>query len=655
MDLSRSSRALQSLLKRPAVSEATRASAQALLDLLDSSAASDAEWRDAVLDLAGQDSWEAVAASLCCAKERMTTDNSEMAIGLCNEHLHHTEARVRAEVANVLGSAAAALGLTVYDAMRDRLLESVETQMARAADTASAALGGTRVELDDTTGWKSLESSLLALRSLLEGLRRRGCEGAAAGGPVLLALRRDAERLCGLTKQLVSHQNRHVRQATYQMLDTIARSFRPVVDNPLPPAPEVRQSLPEASATTAGASVAPPPEEIAPEYLQTFQDTLPVGLGDNWSQVRYEASVATRSFMLGLTEQEREAYFATIMPPMCLNRHYLAEGVRLYSQMSWRLVYGNKGIPLLERYLGETVECYVQAAERDNHVVREAACAAIAELGLRLGKEALAPRVGSLLDALMVCFKDESWPVRDAACVSSGHFCFVFGPSTPDPPRNLEPAFRKQMLSYVKLLLPLWLKNLADPIWSVREGAAIALGRSCQAYAAAPMLMIVERACREIVQRFMKLKEQDYTEDKTKKAVDQQLFSCGSLAPKLKRGGCSDCDPQREAMPWEHADGALYLLRELSTPFPNLVVQLLPRLRLIVETAAPSELGGRQHPYLRRLRDTLWRVLLHVSHLQQSCRAAELPSSRAACRAPELHAELPSCRAPELPKRPSCL
>lgn len=35
-----------------------------------------------------------------------------------------------------------------------------------------------------------------------------------------------------------------------------------------------------------------------------------------------------------------------------------------------------------------------------------------------------------------------------------------------------------------------------------------------------------------------------------------QMYSCGSLAPKLKRkGGCMDCGYQRPQEPWELSDG----------------------------------------------------------------------------------------------------
>ena len=51
--------------------------------------------------------------------------------------------------------------------------------------------------------------------------------------------------------------------------------------------------------------------------------------------------------------------------------------------------------------------------------------------------------------------------------------------------------------------------------------------------------------------------------------TDSQLYSCGSLAPKLKkkagagRIGCSSCDVTRAKQPWEATDGCVYLIREL--------------------------------------------------------------------------------------------
>jgi len=60
---------------------------------------------------------------------------------------------------------------------------------------------------------------------------------------------------------------------------------------------------------------------------------------------------------------------------------------------------------------------------------REAACHCIAEIGTKLAvigpdqKEAFKPYIKELLSSLSFCLRDESWLVRDAACVATG--CFV--------------------------------------------------------------------------------------------------------------------------------------------------------------------------------------------------------------------------------------
>ena len=47
--------------------------------------------------------------------------------------------------------------------------------------------------------------------------------------------------------------------------------------------------------------------------------------------------------------------------------------------------------------------------------------------------------------------------------------------------------------------------------------------------------------------------------------VNNTLFSCGSLAPKLKRGGgCMDHGFTRDKEDWELSDGSVFMLREMS-------------------------------------------------------------------------------------------
>ena len=41
---------------------------------------------------------------------------------------------------------------------------------------------------------------------------------------------------------------------------------------------------------------------------------------------------------------------------------------------------------------------------------------------LQVDRPSVAPHVEALLHALMVCFKDMGWPVRDAACIAFGRW-----------------------------------------------------------------------------------------------------------------------------------------------------------------------------------------------------------------------------------------
>lgn len=83
---------------------------------------------------------------------------------------------------------------------------------------------------------------------------------------------------------------------------------------------------------------------------------LAKGLSDNWSQVRLSASVAARNFLLSLPNDEaRLLFYPVLLPRMCLNRYYAADGVRIYSQETWRQVTGTAGKELVEQFIGKLV------------------------------------------------------------------------------------------------------------------------------------------------------------------------------------------------------------------------------------------------------------------------------------------------------------
>ena len=67
-------------------------------------------------------------------------------------------------------------------------------------------------------------------------------------------------------------------------------------------------------------------------------------------QVRLAACVAARAFMLAAGDA-RAVYFPALLPPLCFNRHDVAEGVRAYSAETWRLLLGTEGPAWVARCL----------------------------------------------------------------------------------------------------------------------------------------------------------------------------------------------------------------------------------------------------------------------------------------------------------------
>ena len=212
---------------------------------------------------------------------------------------------------------------------------------------------------------------------------------------------------------------------------------------------------------------------------------------------------------------------------------------------------------------------YTEATGADNHAVREAACACIAELATKLPGHSVQPFVSRLLGALLQCFTDDSWPVRDAACVACGHFIQCF-------PEESEPSMH--------LLYSLFFTNLQDSIPSVRQGAAVALGNVVQAYgtnAITRIAPIIKERLEAVASQSSEVERYSDMDTSTPANYgvakrrrdndlelheDRQMYSCGSLAPKMGRGGggCSDCRFRRPPQPWEGGDGALWLMGELA-------------------------------------------------------------------------------------------
>jgi hypothetical protein len=239
--------------------------------------------------------------------------------------------------------------------------------------------------------------------------------------------------------------------------------------------------------------------------------------------------------------------------------------------------------------------------DADNHVVREAACQAVAELATKLGgSESLAPHVPLLLQALLMCFHDESWPVRDEAALACGSFC---------------KAFPKQSKPELPTLMERWTTQLTDQIWSVRQDAAVALGDAVEAYGNEVLDELLKLLGEKIPsakeQPAMTMEEYKKRQNDMEVHTDSQLYSCGSLAPKLRKGGagrigCSSCDIARPKSQWEATDGCIYLLQELMAHCAETIPDdtWLPLVEALVDACRVMHF-----PQGDDLRATLWRQL----------------------------------------------
>ena len=486
--------------------------------------------------------------------------------------LEHVEPRVRSVAAETLEGMVSVTqedvgGVAVWNRVYPALKGSITSNFTRDPEVEADAV-------HESEGWKSLETSMNALMFMIRGL------GKSGRGAHLI----DSE-LMGLLYQSLSHENRFVRETGYQ---TIAEGLAAIVG--------------------AGRDSGLP---LIAELTSGLVAQLGIGLADNWSQVRFSACVAARTLVLALKEWDPDALTAvwpTLLPRLCLNRYYVAQGVKNYSLETWALATAPNGPDLVATYIEDVVTFYISQSEADNHAVREAACYCIAELGSKIAKDPLRPHVPDLVAALIVCFHDQSWPVRDTACSASGEFVAAF-------PSNVSESALEE-------LWHLWLEHVSDNIWSVRENAATALGRVIDAFGEPAETRIMAFVADNI------LKAEEQPADSTlhshleksstfgvagaashqARANDptihenQPMYSCGSLAPKLKRGaGCMDHGFSRPPEPWESSDGCVYLVREILARSPQHADTLLPHL------ATLSSLSEFTHWCL--LSETVWKQL----------------------------------------------
>ncbi|KAF4727857.1 hypothetical protein FOZ62_027359 [Perkinsus olseni] len=501
--------------------------------------------------------------------------------------LKDTEYRVRLAVGDLLEAQSQREGRAVWLRMKDFLLNDIEDHRVRivAADDNNAAhRDGHRPAAlghHDTEGWSSLETSMRAVQKIVLGCGQqfRG-EGGSLDKELLDTLRLSS-----------AHLNRFVREYSFLALADLI--------------------------TVAGR------QGLEADGWAEFKDMVSWvtrGLKDNWSQVRYASCIAARAVVTkvdtftDLSIRDRLTTlpnFASMAVAVYLNRHYVAEGVRMHAQGTWRLLVGPQGGSwILVENMPLVLDVLTEAMNAPNHAVREASCHCVREIGSRVlpavvetsKAEDCEATMRRLVGLLNEATQDESWPVRDTAAQaigelystaslqaktgspnkSSGSRCF----DTTKHGEEAEGALSTAVESFAATLENL----MQDNIPSLRRDAAAALAELAENQPSRVDLFAILRRHLEAAHEqspnsesfshytpsgpfsvpAKKVSHEDYVPPD--EVSNQTMYSCGSLAPKthlghLKKkspgGGCMNCssgDEDRYAVAWERSDGAVDLL-----------------------------------------------------------------------------------------------
>lgn len=336
---------------------------------------------------------------------------------MCQAYLEHNEPRVRSLVAKVVGQHAKLgttlqaqnqIGVTLIAQsvkLYNSVLSSLYDHLGTGRDTKDKSKSSEGA-LDDTTGWRALETNLYGIGSFIQASGERYFEYSGKGldgGGV------DEELLKGVEYCCITHVNRHVRAAGINVLEQM-----------------VHACVLNANDATDGRGAMDMLFLPDSQLRRCIVQVLKMALGDNWSQVRMAGSVLCRVFFVAMLDysekfpdkmEDRDIWLTSVypilLPRMCLNRFYLAQGVKLYSHETWRILFDRSqgsagaGVESVALNAGPICRYYVQMCDADNHVVREAACQAVAELANKIGRSEeyagyLAPYVVTLLQVSII-------------------------------------------------------------------------------------------------------------------------------------------------------------------------------------------------------------------------------------------------------------
>ena len=240
---------------------------------------------------------------------------------------------MRLACGELLGALVSAQGVGVYDDCKDLIMSLIRDNMERKGEVESegGVAGGVPEGrphspfghssgsiFHETAGWRNLETSVKCLQSVVEG-----CQGFTP----------DPE-LMSLVFATLDHTNRFVRETGFYTLGAIVCSSN----------------------------------DVCCRFADDLTARLAAGMADNWSQVRLASTTAARQFLMALPPHlpSKFGVHAKLLPCLCLNRYYLAEGVRIYSQETWKMVTAKEdggGRQVVINHIDSVVKYYIQCTK----------------------------------------------------------------------------------------------------------------------------------------------------------------------------------------------------------------------------------------------------------------------------------------------------
>jgi len=557
--------------------------------------------------------WELLALALLLTKENETVlrdlllKNSFFPFLLFG--LDHSEPRVRQLCISLLMPAGKILCLeqphTMHEALAPTLLARIREKFVRSATLQTPLLGdATSMPLDDTTGWSTLESHVSAYFEVLQ----------CCGYPTIINVLSDSDVCELLITQCSIHRNRFVREAAIGFIQSICELI----------------AHDEGVREQSGGKPTQQPrtkEEVIKGYKMSTRwglsrritEALKTGLEDNWSRIRQASCKSALVFLAGLAEQEDEArsgFMAKLLPGICLNRFYAADGVKATAADTWRGIVGSRGRELICALIESFATSYAEMSKVNNHMISEAACSAMAELISRIDRNVVQTQLPRFVEALAACLADDSWPVRDSSCVATGVLLRHFGKEAIECDSEIIASF-----------LDVCARHLQDAVWSLRENAALALGNACQSENA---------ELSEKIKSFIT----SYLNANLGKAIDatvgtrtisfltsEQLLALEPASsppsaphnPKKvawRQGGgwgcCLDCMETRAGDGCDISSGAVYLLREFAGLQPLSATQHLETVWSLLDLDCAASTSSASTITLKKKKEKLIVSLLEI-------------------------------------------